>query len=640
MSYPEVLAAPGSRVFTLGNVAIARACIEYGVGVAAGYPGTPSSEIIEAIAFAAKKLGYPYVEWSVNEKVAFEVAYGAAIAGVPSVVAMKHVGLNVAADPLFSSAYTGVEAAFLVVSADDPAMWSSQNEQDNRIYGLHAYVPVFEPAGAQEAREAALEALKFSEEQKHPVILRTVTRVSHTRALHVFGELRKPRLVGSFKRDPSRWALVPANARKRREELIAKWQRFSQLLSSSPLNSAEGPETSKLVVVGAGTGYRYAREALRRLGLLGEVRLIKISTSVPLPREFLAKELVGKEKAVVIEEGEPVVEDQLKLLSFDLGLQLSVAGKRSGHIPLSGELKVEKVAEGIARALGLSPPAREVMRPSISAPPRPPLLCSGCPYRGVFYSLRKVASKMRLKLIYSGDIGCYSLGINPPLSSQDTLVEMGGSLGLGAGFSHVVKDALVVATIGDSTFYHAGLPGLVNAAYNSAPMLVLVLDNGTTAMTGHQPNPSSGENLRGEAKRVSAEEIAKAAGADGITTVRSFSLEEVDKGVAEALREAASGKLHVLVARGPCVLTAMAEAREKGISRPVYTVLEERCKACTICYNLFACPAIVSTQDGKAKIDPRLCTGCGVCAEVCPFEAIVPESKVEKEWREMLLAKP
>ncbi|MEN2999913.1 MAG: indolepyruvate ferredoxin oxidoreductase subunit alpha [Acidilobaceae archaeon] len=636
LSYPEVLSPPGSRVFTLGNVAIARACLEYGVGVAAGYPGTPSSDIVEALSYAAKKLGYPYVEWSVNEKVALEVAYGAAIAGVPSVATMKHVGLNVAADPLFSSAYTGVESSFLIVSADDPSMWSSQNEQDNRIYGLHAYVPVFEPAGAQEAREAALEALRFSEEHKHPVILRSVTRVSHTRALYTFGELGTPRMEGKFQRDPSRWTLVPAHARRRREELIKKWSLFAHRLSSSPLNSATGPEDSRHLVVGAGIGFRYAKEALSRLGLLDRSRLLKLTTPVPLPRELLSRELEGRESVIVVEEGEPVVEDQLKLLLFDLGLKPKLIGKRSGHIPLAGELRLEAVTDGIAGALGMSSPPREAKRFSLTSPPRPPTLCPGCPYRGVFYSLRRVASRMKLKLIYSGDIGCYSLGINPPLSSQDTLVEMGGSLGLGAGLSHVVKDAVVVATIGDSTFYHAGMPGLVNAAYNTAPMLVLVLDNGTTAMTGHQPNPASGHNLRGEEKRISIEEVAKAAGADSVRVVNSFEMEEVNKVVAEALEEVREGKLSVLVARGPCILEAVAEARESKVQRPLYFVEQDKCRACTICYNLFACPAILSLQDGKAKIDPNLCTGCGVCVDVCPFDAILPKGKVEEGWRGLL----
>ncbi|MCS7107192.1 MAG: indolepyruvate ferredoxin oxidoreductase subunit alpha [Acidilobaceae archaeon] len=636
MSYPEMLSPAGSRVFTLGNVAIARASLEYGVGVAAGYPGTPSSEIIEALGYAARKLGYPYVEWSVNEKVAFEVAYGAAMAGVPSIVTMKHVGLNVAADPLFSSAYTGVESSLLVVSADDPSMWSSQNEQDNRIYGLHAYVPVFEPAGAQEVREATLEALRFSEEHKHPVILRTVTRVSHTRALYTFGELRGPRMEGRFQRDPSRWALVPAHARRRREELVKKWELFSHHLSSSALNAAEGPEGSELLVVGAGIGFRYAREALSRLGLLGKVRLLKLTTTVPLPRELIASELERKEKVFVVEEGEPVVEDQLKLLSFDLGMRPLIMGKRSGHVKLTGELRLDAVAEGIASALGLSSLPREVRKPSLSPPPRPPTLCPGCPYRGVFYSLRKVASKMKLKLIYSGDIGCYSLGINPPLSSQDIIVEMGGSLGVGAGLTRAVKDAVVVATIGDSTFYHAGMPGLVNAAFNGAPMLVLVLDNGTTAMTGHQPNPATGHNLRGEARRIPIEEIARAAGASSVRVVNSFEMEELDKVVAEALTDARGGKLSVLVARGACILEAVAEARESKIQRPLYYVEQDRCRACTICYNLFACPAILSSQDGKAKIDPSLCTGCGVCVDVCPFDAILPRGEVEESWRRLL----
>lgn len=637
MSHPEVLAEPGRRVLTLGNVAIARACLESGVGFAAAYPGTPSSEILEALSFASGRLGFPYVEWSVNEKVAFEASYGAAIAGVPSVVTMKHVGLNVAADPLFSSAYTGVKAPFLIVSADDPGMWSSQNEQDNRWYGLHAYVPVIEPLGAQGAREAALEAIRISGEVEHPVILRVTTRISHTRSVYVFDEIRRPPM-GKFERDPARWTLIPAHARRRKEELLKKWERLSELFSSSKVNVIEGSADAKTAVIGVGIGYRYAKEALATLGLTDKVSLVGISTVVPLPLALLRKALASKERAIVIEEGDPIFEDMLR--SAVREERIEIFGKRSGHLPLAGELRVEAVTVAIARAIGLEPPAYRAVIISEKLPPRPPVLCPGCPYRGVFYELKRVAAKMKKRLLFAGDIGCYSLAINPPLSAQDTIVEMGGSIGLGHAFSKVVSDSLVVATIGDSTFYHAGLPALVNAAYNRSSMLVLVLDNGTTAMTGHQPNPSSGRRASGEeGRRIPIEAIASAMGAS-VRVARSFSLKEVGEEAKRALETAAGGELSVLIARGPCILEAVATARREKIKRPTYKVMADKCRSCTICYNHFACPAIFSAEGGKAVIEPRLCTGCGVCAEVCPFGAIVPEGEESAEWRALLRGGP
>ncbi len=635
MSYPEILAEPGSRVLLMGNVAVARACLEYGVGVASGYPGTPSSEVVEALAYAASKLGYPYVEWSVNEKVAFEVAYGAALTGVPSVVAMKHVGLNVASDPLFSSAYTGVEAPLLVISADDPGMWSSQNEQDNRWYGVHAYIPVVEPAGAQEAREATLEALRLSEILRHPVLLRLVTRVSHTRAPVVVGALEKPRVRGLFRRDPARWALIPAHARRLREELLERWRRVEELFSKSKLNTAEGPGDSRTLVIGVGVGYRYAREALRRLKV--NVRIAKISTPVPVPTEFILREVEGRDAVVVVEEGDPVFEMLLKTVLQEAGLNTKVYGKRSGHLRASGELRLEDVERALAKLLGLDYRGPELLKAPLQPPPRPPVLCPGCPYRSVFYAVRRAVKKLGLEVVYSGDIGCYSLAINKPFNAQDTLVEMGGSVGLANGMSHVLEDRLVIATIGDSTFYHAGIPGLVNAVYNRAPMLVLVLDNGVTAMTGHQPHPGSGFNaLGGEARRILVEDVARGVGVESVYVAEAFNPRDVEYKVAKALMDVKEGKVSVVVARGPCILVALGKARASGFSRPTYTVDPSRCRGCMVCYKAFNCPAITVNGDGRVVIRGALCSGCGVCEIVCPFNAIKPIGYVDERWWSLL----
>ena len=635
MGYPEVLLEPGSRALLMGNVAVARACLEHGVGLASGYPGTPSSEIIEALAYASSKLGYPYVEWSVNEKVAFEVAYGAAMSGVPAVVTMKHVGLNVAADPFFSSAYTGVEAPLLVISADDPGMWSSQNEQDNRWYGVHAYIPVVEPAGAQEAREAALEALRLSGDLKHPVLLRLVTRVSHTRAPVTLGVLSKPKLKGSFKSNPSRWNLIPAHARRLKEELLDRWRRAEELVSKSWLNVAEGPEDSKVLVVGVGLGYRYVREALRRLK--ANVRVAKITTPVPIPAELLLREVKGRDAVLVVEEGDPVFEMLLKTLLQEAGLNVRVYGKRTGHLRASGELRLEYVEKALAQVVGLDYKGPEPLETPLQPPPRPPVLCPGCSYRSIFYAVRKAVKRLNLNVVYSGDIGCYSLAVNKPFNAQDTLVEMGGSVGLANGMSHVLEDRVLVATIGDSTFYHAGIPGLINAVYNRAPMLVLVLDNGVTAMTGHQPHPGSGFNATGgEARRIPVEDVARGVGVDSVYVAEAFNPKDVESKVVKALRDVGEGKVSVVVARGPCMLVALDKARFMGLRRPSYTVDQDKCRGCMVCYKAFNCPAITPNGDGRVVIKRVLCTGCGVCEKICPFNAIKPIGHVDERWWSIL----
>ncbi len=642
MSYPEVLAEPGQRILMLGNVAIARAALEYGIGFASAYPGTPSTEIIEALAYASRRLGAPYVEWSVNEKVAFEAAYGAAMAGVPALVAMKHVGLNVAADPFFSSSYTGVEAPFLVVSADDPWMWSSQNEQDNRWYGLHAYVPVVEPAGAQEAKKATVEALKLGEKLKHPIMLRTTTRISHTRVPVETGRIDVERLKarGMFQRNVRRWTLVPAHARERKVELVEKWARIEEMLNGHPLNWVEGPADARIAVVAAGLGYRYVREALQLLGVSDRVRIVKVSTPVPLPRKLVAKGIEGAEKILIVEEGDPIVETMVKALVGEEDLGARVYGKETGHLKRYGELTVEDVALALAKLLGKTDGVpKPAVKPSLEPPPRPPVLCPGCPYRGAFYALKRAVNLERVKPVYTGDIGCYSLGLLPPFEVQDTIVEMGGSIGLANGLAHVAGDQLPIAIIGDSTFFHAGMPGLLNMLYNRAPSLIIILDNHTTAMTGHQPHPGTGVTAMGvEHRAFSPEEVVRGLGVEFVEVADAFNVKDVEVKVRKAIRYVREeGKPAVVVVKGACILVALAEARRAGVKPPVYRVNPERCTACGICYKAFNCPAImVDRSTGKAYVDPILCTGCGVCAQICPFKAFEPVEPPTPEWNKIM----
>ncbi|MDK6029546.1 indolepyruvate ferredoxin oxidoreductase subunit alpha [Ignisphaera sp. 4213-co] len=609
-----VLGEEGTTAFLLGNEAIARGAIEYGIGVAAAYPGTPSSEIIETLADVAKEIGL-YVEWSINEKTAFELAYAAAMSGVPSLTAMKHVGLNVASDPLMTSGYTGVKAGFIIVTADDPYMHSSQNEQDNRWYGLHAYLPVLEPCNPQEAKDLTYLGLEYSEKFEHPVILRSVTRVSHARGLVKLGAIRGPRKVGSFPREPAKWAVIPAHARKMKINLLEKWRRIEESFADFPYNRVEG-ENSTLLIVASGIGYSYAKDALKVLGL--KAKILKIATPVPLPRKLIEKAVDEAKKILVVEETDPVVEMQLKSILFDLHINVEVHG--SDYLGKRGELTIDRVAEAIAKTAGFSWSPPKPIEVNVYIPPRKPVLCPGCPHRATFYALIMAARELGVDPIYSGDIGCYSLGIDPPFNAQDVITNMGGSIGLANGFAQTVKDRPVVAIIGDSTFFHAGIPPFINAVYNKAPMLVLVLDNETTAMTGFQPHPGTGLTAVGEkSKRIYMEEIAKAVGVDYVEVFDPYNTQNAIEVIKNGLRVAMNGGVAFLVARRACSLLAS----RLGLLKNKYTIDSSLCAGCLVCVNTLGCPAIVVGEDNKPYILESLCTGCGVCAQICPFNAII-----------------
>ncbi len=640
MSLKHTIGKEGKAVL-LGNEAIARGALEAGLAVAAAYPGTPSTEIVEALSSVARDVGI-YVEWSVNEKVAFEVAYAAATAGSRALVAMKHVGLNVAADPLMSSAYTGVEESLVIVSADDPSMWSSQNEQDNRIYGLHAYIPVLEPGSPSEAKDLTVYAFELSSKMKHPVILRSTTRISHTRVVVELKPLRKPVRRGTYEKNPSRYVLIPAHARRLRLELLERWKRIEDELASCPFNRVEGAKDSKVAVLASGISYAYVREALEDLGVLDEVKLIKVSSPVPLPRKFVLEALQGVERLLVVEELEPVVEMQVRSIVQAERLGIEIVGKELVGYPY--EMTMARALRAISSFLGIEglklEPAATSEEVSKLVFPRPPQLCPGCPYRPLYYALRRVADRIVAQKgrdkepIFCGDIGCYTLGLNPPFNAQDTCIEMGGSIGLANGFARSVDGRVPIAIIGDSTFYHAGMPPLLNAVFNKNPLLVIVLDNRVTAMTGHQPSPSTGVTAMGERTRVvPAEDIAKAMGLEFIKVVDPFSVEDAERVIQEAIEYVEKErKPAMIVSRRLCALVAVRNARRKGIPIPRYVVDESACRGCGLCYTKFACPAIRPRDPGKdrrAVIDPELCTGCGVCASICPFKAIKPVSEAE-----------
>jgi indolepyruvate ferredoxin oxidoreductase alpha subunit len=526
-----------------GNQAIARGAFEAGVRVGTGYPGTPSTEILEALT------EYPgvYTEWSVNEKVALEVAIGAAVTGARSLVTMKHVGLNVASDPLFTASYIGVKGGLVIACADDPDMHSSQNEQDSRHYARAAKVPMLEPSDSQEARKLTRLAFSLSEEYDTPVILRSTTRVSHSMSV-VTPDLSSLRDLPPvrFQRDIRKYVMIPAFARERHAEVEKRMRRLEEDVNGLAINRMEMGGTD-FGIITSGISYTYVRE------FFPEASVLKLGAVHPLP-EKLIREFCGKvDRVFVVEELDPFIENQVRAMG------LRVAGKEL--FPPNGELSPDRVAEPLRR-LGLSPAAQE-SRPLAherALPPRPPSLCPGCPHRAVFQALR------RLQVTVTGDIGCYTLGALPPFSSIDTCVEMGGSIGLAQGIeiAEGEEHRNTAAVLGDSTFAHSGLTGLLNAAYNKRRSLIIVLDNGTTAMTGMQPNPLSGQRINGEdTVALDYRKLAEAVGirAENVRVVDAYQAAEIERAVTELIGNDA---LSLLVVKGLCMILKKRRQRRRG----------------------------------------------------------------------------
>lgn len=630
---------PGEKVLLLGNQAIARGALEANIAVYAAYPGTPSSELTDTMAIVAKKAGV-YMEYSTNEKVAFETALAAAWSGLRAMTAMKHVGLNVAADTFMSAVGMGVEGGFVIMVADDPSMWSSQNEQDTRVYAKFANVPVLEPSDPHEAKEMTKYAFELSEKFKHFVILRTTTRTSHARGDVILGELPEEiktgkRKFGEFKKDPSRFVDVPANARKFHPIILEKIEKIREELNDCPFNWIEGKEDAKVGIIAPGLSYAYVKEALHWLGV-EDVKVLKLGTPFPVPYGLLEKFFDGLEKVLIVEELEPVVEEQVKTWAYDRGIRIPIHGK--DLVPRVYEMTTRRAVEAIAKFLGIPTPVNyeeldaKYKKALEIVPPRPPSLCPACPHRNSFFAIKKATHS---KGIYPSDIGCYTLGLLPPLNAVDTTVAMGASIGIAHGLSVALNGSLaeeerktgkekkvIVATIGDSTFYHTGLPALANAIYNRSNVLVVVLDNLVTAMTGDQPNPSTGQTPHGEGRRIPIEDVAKAMGADFVAVVDPYDIKATYETIKKALEV---DGVSVVVARQICALYRIGQMRRKGEKWPIYYVDEEKCTGCKICINAYGCPAIYWDEEKKqARIEPTMCWGCGGCAQICPFGAFKP----------------
>ncbi|MEM4785439.1 MAG: indolepyruvate ferredoxin oxidoreductase subunit alpha [Desulfurococcaceae archaeon] len=633
-----ILAPKNTKVLLMGNEAIARGALEAGICFAAQYPGTPSTEIMETLVEVAKDVGI-HVEWSVNEKVAFEAAYAAAIAGVKSLTAMKHVGLNVASDILMSSAYSGVNAGFVIVTADDPNQHSSQNEQDNRWYGLLAHLPVVEPSSPRDAYRLIKEAYSLSEKYMSPVIFRTTTRISHTRQLIEYDcdiPLTK-KCKGVFERNIERWVLVPAHGRKQKQRMMNIWHSIIENEGVEPFIKIENPGMRK-VVFAPGISYVYVDEVLDLMNLKNEYTVVKINLTVPLPYKPIVDVLKEAERAIVVEELDPVVEMQIKKIAYDNGFNVEIYGKNI--VPENGELNTEIVYSVISRFEGKvnSPLWRSIglLKTEPSIPPRPPVLCAGCPHRNTFYILKVSANKAGLKnTVYTGDIGCYTLGYQKPFETQMTSFEMGGGIGIAYGLSHVI-DEPVIGVVGDSTFFHACIPQSINIIYNKGRAIVVVLDNYYTSMTGHQPHPGTGLSATGEdAPRILVEKILDSIGFKTYV-INPMNVRESIETVYKAFKEYQEGKPVAIVSRLKCALQALRDARRKNIKLPVYNILEDKCRGCMACINLLGCPAIYLPPEGvKPVILEDICVGCGLCAYVCPFKAIVVKQEGSPNWIEV-----
>ena len=571
----------------LGNKALARGLYEAGCCYISAYPGTPSTEVTEE----AARFPEIYCEWAPNEKVAMETAYGASLAGKRSACAMKHVGINVAADPLYTMSYTGINAGLVIVVADDPGMHSSQNEQDSRRHAIAAKVPMLEPADSQEAVEMAREAYRLSEEYDTPVMVKLCTRVSHGQSVVETGERTVP--VKEYVKDIPKYVMVPDNARPRHPIVEARMERLREYAETTPLNRVEMGDR-KLGIITHSTSYQYVKEVMGK-----DCSVLKLGMTNPLPEKLIRDFAAQVDRLVVVEELEPILENHCKAM----GLKVD-AGK--DLFPLIDEFSQTLLAKALK---GEEKPYVTVDDP---VPVRPPVMCAGCPHRGIFYTLSKN------KVTVLGDIGCYTLAAGAPLHAIEMCLCMGASIGAVHGFNKALGEEgerKTVAILGDSTFMHSGMTGLADIAYNQSNSTVIILDNSTTGMTGHQQNPTTGFNLRGEpAGKIDLEALCRAMGFRRVVVVDPYDLKECDRVINEEL---AAPEPSVIIARRPCTLLKTVKAQ------PPVKVVNDNCKGCKSCMKI-GCPAI-SMREKKAVIDPTQCTGCGVCIQMCQFDAMEQE---------------
>lgn len=594
----------------MGNEAIGLGALAAGVRVVTGYPGTPSSEILPTV--SARSPGNIHVEWSVNEKVALEVAAGAAMAGARAMVTMKQVGLNVAADPLMSLVYLGVKGGMVVVVADDPGPISSQTEQDTRTFGLFAKLPVFDPASPEEAYEMIIDAFELSERHGTPVLFRPTTRVCHGNAPVTVREAAAvPPDAFRFQKDP-RWVIFPRLSYENHIKIEQRLPVIAGELSGYRFNSLAGQGRLGIVTQGVSTGY--VGEALAVLGdQVPAHKLLRVATPHPFPKQLALDFLDGLERVLVVEELDPYIERELQRLAGERQLHVTVLGKTSGHIQVAGENTVASVTRAVAGFFELPAPTfanAAAVADAPGLPGRPPVLCAGCSHRNSFLAVKRAMRKRRA--IFTGDIGCYTLGNAEPLNMVDTCLCMGAGITMAQGLHVVEPNAVHFAFIGDSTFFHSGITGVINAVYNRTPIVVVVLDNATTAMTGLQPHPGTGDTMMGEiSQKIDIATVLRGIGVRHVEKCDPMQLDRAEAAVVRAADAAADG-VAALVLESPCI-----HLIEQG---PGYVVDAEAC-VCKECIVKLGCPAILSV-DGKAFIDNALCHSCDLCAQICRFDAI------------------
>ena len=653
-----------AKQMIMGNQAIALGALKAGVNLVAGYPGTPSSEIIEFISKYKDKTG-TYVEWSVNEKAAAEVAAGASYAGSRTMITMKQVGLNVASDPVMCLSYVGVKGGMVIVVADDPGPISSQTEQDTRHYARYSKLPCFDPSTPGEAYEMVQAAFEFSEKYNTPVLLRPTTRVDHAYESLEFPELGPCRAPGQFEKDSKRWVIFPKASFLNHQRIFARNENeLPKVLSESKWNyitpgdpdAAAVPDaiavpepveglTENIAFVAGGISYCYLMEALSILGIK-DIPVLKIGTPYPFPADLAADFMREQAKLIVFEELDPVLEESLLMVAGREHIECKISGKLDNTVPNAGELSVEIIKKVLCKEAfdrlrhpdasandaalpenetGVPEPVEGPQEEAPSLPVRPPVLCAGCPHRGAFYAVKQ-AMKGK-KTVYCGDIGCYTLGNAQPLDMTDTCLCMGADITMAQGFYHNEPDRYCFSFIGDSTFFASGITGVVNAVYNQAKQTICVLDNSTTAMTGHQPHPGTGVTMMGQiVEKISIEKILTAIGVSPVITVDPFN----QKTALEAVKTASESKgVSAIIFKAPCI----SIAAKVGCKLPgPRTVDTEKCIGCRKCINELGCPALSvagpSTGSRIAKIkklveiDKSLCTGCGLCSQVCPTGAI------------------
>ena len=607
----------GKKIILLGNEAIVRGALESGVGFASTYPGTPSSEVGNTFAEIAKDAGI-YFEFSVNEKVALEAAAGAAFSGVRSMVSMKQFGLNVASDSFIPLAFVGPNAGMVIFVADDPNCWSSaQSEQDTRYYARLAHVPVLEPSDSQECKDFVKIAFDLSEKFQLPVIVRSTTRVSHQRGVVVLDNLIRGKTKGFFEKDMEKYYNLPPKTMLMHEELLRKIEKIRKISEKTKINFILNKNVkSKVGVIVSGVSSNYIMDALDDLNF--KLPVLKLGLTYPLPEKKI-KNFIKKLKSVlIIEELEPILEESVDRLAREVNPKLKIYGK-NGYLPKSGEYTEELIISALERItkkkFRIKFKQHSNIYKKLKKTRRFAVLCPGCPHRATFWAAKVAAGS---NTIFGGDVGCYVLGILPPYHTQDFMFSMGASEGIVHGIKKTTFQK-AIAFVGDSTFFHAGMPGLVNIVYNKSNPLVIVLDNRITAMTGHQPNPGMGLTAMGEkTKEIKIEDVAKALQVKYVKVVDPYNVKKMIKTIRKFLRKK---EPTVIIAKRECRLLEMRERRKFGIKTVKFMIDQNFCKKCGTCLIRFACPAMYE-ENGNFNIDPNLCNGCGVCAQICPNNAI------------------